>query len=154
MRRLAVAASVALLASAMVAGPAASHDTMRWGWAKPLVNTFEYPSCVGRAAIWHQELGGSGITRLRAKFELRGQYDTTGIPWLTYADTGWLYSGVFPDNAQSYWTTWWPTLRYPYAHIYSGWGVLIGERPSFWQTDRKLSARLGEYACIADPGTL
>lgn len=151
MRRL-VAGTVALFLSGILASPVVSHQTLRWGWGKPVANTFEHPSCVGRAAVWHQEMGASGITRLRAKFELRGQYDTTGLPLLTYADTGWLYSAEFPDDDRSYWHMWWPTLRYMTGGIYSGWGILIGERPSFWEPDRKLTASLGEFACVADPG--
>jgi hypothetical protein len=154
MRRLGVAGAIALLAAGLLASPVVSHATMDAGWASPLVNAWENPSCIARGKIWHQELGDSGINRLRAKFELRGQYDTTGIPLLTYGDTGWMYSKPFPDDARSLYVTWTMALRYAYGHIFSGWAILIGERPSFWQRDRKLTFRLGEMACIGPPGTL
>jgi hypothetical protein len=153
-RRLALAFAAVIVASAVMPGMTVGHQTMRWGWAKPLENVFEYPSCVGRATFWHQELGDSGINRLRAKVELRGQYDTTGLPLVTYGDTGWLYSKPFPDDARSLYVTWWTRLNYPYGHIYSAQAILIGERPSFWQLDRKMRVTLGEYACTGDPGGL
>ena len=154
MRRLAVVGIFVLVASAFFPGTTAAHTTTRVGWARPLENRYVGPSCVGEAGVWHQELGDSGVNRLRANFQVRGEYDTTGIPLLQYSETGWMYSRPFPSDATSYWVTWWPKVHYLSAGRYSLWAVFIGERPSFWQTDRKLTGPMGLLLCNAGPGTL
>lgn len=144
-RTLAILAGVLAL-SAALPPTARAHETMRWGWSAPLETSYEDPACLSGATIWHQELGLSGITRLRAKFERRGPYDP-GLPGLTYGSTGWMYSTTFPNTALSMWIRYRFYFRYPPNNLYSVRAVLIGERPSFWQPDRRLTAHLGEIIC-------
>jgi hypothetical protein len=148
MTRVALAL-VLVVGSTLFPADSHGHVTMQWGWATELVSRYDSPSCLSSGGVWHQELGSSGITRLRANFERRGANDP-GIPGLAYGSTGWMYTTPFPDDYRNFYATWFPKFRYPPGGVYHVRMILIGERPSFWQPDRKITTSLGEIACIVE----
>ena len=144
-------AALLLVATVVVAAPVVAHVTMRWGWTRPMTSEInDRNSCDTTGTIWHQELGMSGVTRLRAKFELRGRYDPGYIPGLTYAVTNWVYSIEFPDDGLSQWINWPFRLRHPVGPTFQVRAILIGERPSFWRPDRKIATNIGNAVCYVD----
>lgn len=156
MKRVGVSIGIALLLAAAIAGPAASHQTLRMGVAIQRTDRydFELGRCVLSGATWVQELGDSGINRLRFRVNLHNTYDPFESSFAAVYSTGWMYSATFPDDARSLYVT----FRYSLGHwsttLYKAREVAIGERPSFWQTDRKLSLSAGDALCNPDPGGL
>jgi hypothetical protein len=138
--RLIVALCLAVLVVTPVSG---ASDKMRWGYSNRGQPTSkrEGAACVSSTKIWVQELGKSGITRLKAKFERRGPYDP-GIPGTSYSTNGWYYSGAFPDDYLSYWATFYTRFRHFPGGVYKIRAVMVGERPSFWKPDVKIWADL------------
>jgi hypothetical protein len=139
--RRAVALLVAL--SLLVAMPAPSvtaTDLLRAGFAPSGKLSHSHTSkgaCATFVKMWGQEMGLSGVTRLRARFERRSPYDPGWLP--TYGKTAWQYSAYFPNDYRSHYQWFWSTLVYPSGGRYSLRFVLIGERPSFWQRDLRRS---------------
>jgi len=152
--RRAVALLVALsLLVALPAPSATATDLLRSGFAPSgtLTNsTTSKGACATFVRMWGSEVGLSGVTRLRARFERRGLYDPGG--WLpTYGKTMWYYSDSFPNDRRSHYQWFQTTLVYPSGGRYSLHFVLIGERPSFWQRDlRKSFAVKGGIGCEKD----
>lgn len=141
------ALAMILVVSLILASPVAAQDSMVWWVITPLTTTYhDETSCQSTGRVGHQEFGQSGVTRLRAKFELRTQYDPGYLPYVP-ASTGWLYADAFPDDAANYWTWWSYWFRYAQNKEYWIRGILIGERPSLWQADLKLHAHLGDAIC-------
>jgi len=126
---------------------------MRWGFRSPVTVTQTGPDrCTATTAVWLQELGSSGVNRLRVKFELKGYYDPGYLP--SYGSTNWAKSNTFPDDSLSY------SMGFnlnPYFYISNGktmsvWAKFIGQRPSFWKPDLKIHKKLGDVTCdITDP---
>jgi hypothetical protein len=142
-----------LLATALLVAPVAAHVAMRWWVANPVTTSYttvgDTTACLSTGAVGHQELGVSGITRLRAKFELRLAYDPGTLPYVP-ASTGWLYSNSFADDARNYWNAWSFGFRYARDRDYWIRAVLLGERPSFWEPDLKLKLDLGGVVCYTE----
>lgn len=134
------------------AAPVSAASKLQYGvQVPPISGEFTSPSgaaqCRMSAAIWLQELGQSGVTRLKATFELRGVYDPG---WLfTYATSGPYYSLPFPNDATSYIAYFHPdrAFRTFVGPRYNIWVKGVGERPSFWQLDVKIHGDLGEAYC-------
>lgn len=129
--------------------PAGGHpDDLRVGISQPLKHTAtQSGACVTTTTIWVQELGKSGVTKLAAKFERRGKYDT-GLPFLTYGESGWVYSHPFPDDARSFYGNFSYTPTHPGGE-YSFHVIGKGIRPGFWLPDRKLRVVIGTGGCYA-----
>lgn len=135
-----------ILATALVlTSPVSAQQNMQWGFARDVTSTNVEGACVSSALVWVQELGLSGITRLRAKFELRGYYDSTGI-LPTYLSSGWKYSKKFPDDSGNRWKHFGHSFRH-LGGLYRIYGVFIGERPSFWDPDLKMRGDIGAVGC-------
>jgi hypothetical protein len=130
-----------------------AHETLRWWLPRLLTSEPVTGACVSRVNVTLQELGSSGIKRLRAKLERRAPYDS-GLIGLSYQSSGWIYSTYFPDDFRSYYVTFGRYFRYPAGGRYQARAVLVGERPGFWRPDRKVSANLGEIGCDWQPGGL
>jgi hypothetical protein len=62
-----------------------------------------------------------------------------------------MYGPSFPDDARSFYTTFRYSLRHITTNLYKVRQVGIGERPSFWETDRKLTVSAGDALCNVDP---
>jgi hypothetical protein len=144
---------VALLGTA---SPASAADGLDWGLGLDGVgatSTFQeatqstpYGICTVTAQVWLRELGLSGVTRLRGRFELRSVYDPGFLP--TYQKTPWNWTiELFADDSVSHWGYFNARLNIPVGGVYALWFVGIGERPSFWQPDLKLHGRIGEVGC-------
>jgi hypothetical protein len=101
-----------------------------------------------------QELGSSGINRLRFRFDLHNFYDPSESTWTSQLSTGWLYGPQFPDDARSFYTTFHYSLGHWMGTIYKGRAIALGERPSFWQPDRKIGQNVGDILCDPLPGVL
>jgi hypothetical protein len=142
---------LALVVTLALQTPTNAHETLRWGFGRMPTSRVVTGACVSSAQIWVQEVGMSGINRLRVKFERRGPYDP-GFPGLTYASSGWMYSRAFPDDSLSYYVYFSWAFRYPAGGRYQMRSVMIGERPSFWQPDRKITGRVGDIGCDFMPG--
>lgn len=152
MKIAASALALALVLGALNPMYATAHTPLRWGFFAQPTSVFDAGACVSTARVWLQELGRSGVTRLKAKFERRAPYDT-GLPGLSYETRGWLYSLPFPDDGRSLYLAFQPWFRYPAGGEYHIRAVMVGERPSFWRPDHKLKASLGRIGCEAfQPG--
>ena len=156
MKRVGASIGIALLLAAAIAGPAASHQTLRMGTAIHRTDEYDYElgRCVVRGATWVQELGASGINRLRFRFNLHNSYDPFESSYAAVFSTGWIYSATFPDDARSLYVTFHYSVGHWDATLYKAREVAIGERPSFWQPDRKLSRSARDALCNAGPGGL
>ncbi len=153
MKRGGVSLAIALILAGLIAGPAASHQTLRMGFAIQRTGEFDYElgRCVLRGATWVQELGASGVNRLRFRFNLHNSYDPFESSYAAVFSTGWIYSATFPDDARSLYVTFHYSLGHWDTTLYKAREVAIGERPSFWQTDRKLSRSVRDVICNAGP---
>ena len=135
----------------LVPASASGEANFRWGTSVPLTNSpsvrVEH-SCTPTATIWTQEVGKSGITRLRTQFAIRGPYDPGYLP--SHWKSNWAKSGIFPDDFQNYYQ--------PFALSFDGitvgpgkhvavWAKMIGEKPSFWHRDAKIHKSLGTFIC-------
>jgi hypothetical protein len=138
MRRFTALLVAFVLLGTIAAQPVRAEDLLRAGFA-PLGKLTNFHTSKGACAtfvrMWGQELGVSGVTRLRARFERRAPYDPGWLP--TYGKTAWQYSLYFPNDYRSHHMWFWSTLVYPAGGRYSLHFVLVGERPSFWQPDLK-----------------
>lgn len=125
---------------------------MRWGYYDATTSTvLRSGTCSAAANIWAQELGKSGITRLRVQWQLRGPYDPGYLP--TYFKTGWYRGGGFPDDARSFYSGF--RLNYGIVNFatnkqFSLWAKMVGERPSFWKPDVVIKRSVGDVACSSD----
>jgi hypothetical protein len=153
MKRFGASIGIAFLLAAAIAGPAASHQTLRMGAAIQLTDVYspETANCVVAGATWVQELGASGVDRLRFRVNLFNSYDPVQTSWAAPLSTGWMYGPSFPDDARSFYTTFRYSLRHITTNLYKVRQVGIGERPSFWETDRKLTVSAGDALCNVDP---
>lgn len=139
--------ALTLVASLVFAAPVAAKIAMQWWVVTPVTTTYhDEASCLSTGKVGHQELGLSGITRLRARFQLRTQYDPGHLPYVP-ATSSWYYSGAFPDDARNFRASWSYGFRYKQNKEYWIQATLIGERPGFWRPDRKIKANLGEVVC-------
>lgn len=147
--------ALTLVASLVFAAPVAAQIAMRWWVVTPVTTTYyDENSCHSTGRVGHQELGRSGITRLRARFQLRTQYDPGHLPYVP-ATTRWFYTLPFPDDGRSLYHTWSYGFRYKLDRTYWIQATLIGERPGLWRPDRKIKANLGEVICytVIDAGS-
>lgn len=149
-----------LLLSMLAPSSAGSAQKHAWGITaapstSPLYTTARgWQVCGAHAPLWMQEIGRSGITRMRARYELRGAYDP-GLPGLAYQVTPWHFSGSFPDDHRSFWTVrgvylYPASLRFYAGNQYSLRAKMVWERPSFWRPDIVRAATLGAVGCEQD----
>jgi hypothetical protein len=152
MRRRIVAAVVAATFALQPTAAEAAFATgkLQYGVVNPVMSHYHGArACTATSAIWLQELGSSGITRLRAEWELRSTYDPGYLP--TYAKSGWAKSAQFPDDPQSRWIK--PlklsagSLTFGRGRTFALWAQMVGERPSFWKPDVTRRAELGDVGC-------
>lgn len=104
--------------------------------------------CTASGAVWVQEHLKSGITKFKARWELRGYYDSGVLP--TYGSVGWWRTTSFANDYESYWVDF--TLPFGYLNFSAGkqfslWAKAVGERPSWWRPDLTRRVRVGEPAC-------
>lgn len=141
-----------LITTAMPAAPrAAAAQTMTYGVNRRASAAPWGEGCTADARVWVQEIGKSGVTRFRGRWELRGKYDSGLFP--IHGKTGWYVSRSFPNNAASkfvYFSVGNGMLNFFSNKEYSLWAKLVGERPSFWQRDVVLRPNLGTIICSND----
>lgn len=104
--------------------------------------------CTATGTVWAQEYMKSGVTRFKARWELRGYYDSGMFP--THGSVGWWRSASFPNDYLSCWVDF--ALPYGYLNFAAGkqfslWAKAVGERPSWWRPDLTRRVRVGEPAC-------
>lgn len=147
-------AAILIATTVMPAGPrAAAGQTMTWGVNRAASAQPRGNGCTADARVWVQEIGTSGVTRFRGRWELRGKYDAGYFP--TYGKTGWYGSRPFPNNGVSYYVYFSignGMLNFAADSEFSLWGKFVGERPSFWQRDVVLHPNLGTVICSTDIG--
>jgi hypothetical protein len=153
-----MAALLAILILFAVPLPASGSDKLIWfgGRVASGENDDAAPRCEIGAVATLKEIGQSGITRLKAKFELR---DPTTPWWFgllgRWYTRGYYYSSYFPNDSSNYWEAfksgppWFSTFVGPHFAV---WLKGVGERPSFWQPDVVIHARLGDVGCDDNGG--
>lgn len=125
-----------------------AHTPLRWGYGAALTTQTDGVACTSTARIWFQELGLSGVVRLKVRFELRAPYDP-GIPGTSYASRGWFYSREFPDDARNHWAPFAAAFRYEPYKTFKIRVIMAAERASFWRADHKLKVDLTpEVGCL------
>jgi hypothetical protein len=154
---MALAPSTALAARPSAALPGINYGwspSMAWGYGVHASSANSGNRCQAVVKVWIRENGKSGVTQLKAKFELRAKYDS-GFYGTSYQTRGWFYSGSFPDNATNYYQYFGGRFFFPVGGTYYIRGVLVGIRPGFWRIDRQTSVNLGEVGCelSADDGS-
>lgn len=100
-------------------------------------------ACTVSTTVWGWEHGRSGVTRIKAQFDLRGPNDPGYLFY--YYRKGWYYGSRFPDDSLSYYqyfTITNGTFTFPIGNRYALWAKVVGERPSFWQADLVRKGRL------------
>jgi hypothetical protein len=150
-KRLVVVVLTAALLLPSTPGTAATK--MIWGITQRADVTLWAASCSAVGQVWAKEFGASGVTRFRARWELRSPYDTGWLP--TYAKTSYVYSAPFPNDARNFYQYF--TLRegrvnYPANKEFALWVKIVGERPSFWQRDIVRKGSLGRIGCNLNVG--
>lgn len=156
-KRFVVVATLLFATSVATIPSADSAQKHRWGLAQSPSTSYLYVTntghqvCGAHAPLWMQELGTSGITRMRARYELRGYYDA-GLPGLAYQYTPWFYSASFPDDYRSFWTVRGLHLHPRQLRFYAGGRYslrtkMVWERPSFWHRDIVRAVTLGAVGC-------
>ena len=107
------------------------------GLADPKNPEFGLGPFVASSQVRVEEFGTSGVTRMRAQFQLVPT--TAGFTFWGWADkwqSDWLYTQYFPDDATNKYINWW--VNYPYAEDGSVWRLqvdVVWERPGFWNQD-------------------
>lgn len=135
----------------VVPSSTSGQSNFKWGVSTPVEvhnSARELWSCTPTTKVWSQEIGESGITRLRARFELRGPFDTGLLP--TWWESEWLRSAQFPNDTLNYSERF--TLAFDGVTVGNGkqlavWTVLIGEKPSFWARDAKIKQSVDTFIC-------
>jgi hypothetical protein len=137
----------------------AGDDYMRAGVNRPASAALRGDGCVYGGRIWTREDGVSRIVRFRARFELRGKYDSTSI-LPTYDKTSWYRSDLFHATSTAevrYFAIPRGALTSPPGKEYSVWAKAVGERPGFWVRDAVRRLKVGVAACerpLYGPGVL
>lgn len=105
-------------------------------------------ACLYGVRVYVQEYGESGVTRLRARFELRGPNDPRNAATMlfSYARTPWYSSWEFPDDHLNYYQRFGTRIRRPGGGL-AVWVHAVGERPSFWSRDIVRVGKLGVHQC-------
>lgn len=152
MKKIAVACLLAtlLLTPTLVAS---AHDQLKVGrndgpYSTPYNTPLGRSACTASSRHWVQELGKSGVTRLRSQWVLRSPNDTGILP--TYGRTNWAYSPSFQNDAMSryaYFRLPAYTLNFSAGSEYALWTKNVGERPSWWQRDLVVKTNLGALGC-------
>lgn len=150
MRRVAIIGCLVVASLAATMNPAPAHDQMQyWKTMPPSSDHLESGACSASAQIVLQELGRSGVNRLRAQWQLRGPNDIDGV-FPTYAKTGWAYSTRFPNDDTSYYQRFGivpGVINFASNTTFALWVKMVGERPSLWQRDLVLKGNLGAVGC-------
>lgn len=145
-RLLALALSLALLLATAVP-VSAGCGCLRWGEFTPMTSTHDTapgvaPRCLTTVNVWLQELGVSGVTQLKARFQLRSPNDP-GFPLIgVYQEQGWFESRVFPDDFNHYYRPFQVVFKTFIGGQYAIHAKFVGVRPGFWQRDRTIEVVL------------
>lgn len=131
----------------------ASSEDLRFGISRAPSSGLNGKACVTTGQIWVQELGDSGINRLKAQFKRKSPQQLRYYePIPSHQTTKWAYSATFRRDSRSYYQYFNIGLRYPAGGRYALWTRVVGERPGLWRPDRAISYRLGEIGCEGGVG--
>lgn len=160
MKRTTIVGCIVLALLWATTSPAPAHDQLRY-WrtaptsqSRPPSQFGTYGGCTTSAQVTLQELGKSGVNRLRTQWQLRSPNDING-QLFTYLKTGWAYSGRFPDDGLSYHQRFGivpGVVNFASNREFALWAKMVGERPSFWQRDLVIRGNLGTVACSSSGG--
>lgn len=150
--RLTVAIATLVLMILSTSPSHASSKDLTFGVNQQPRSVLNNRACVISTRIWAQELGKSGVTRLKAQFKLHAPYVQSYYPFPTYHTTNWLRTSRFPNDAQNYAQYFSVNIRQPPGGRYALWTRVVGERPSLFLQDRAISHRLGDVGCEGGVG--
>ena len=132
--RRAVVAVVLAVVVGLLPLTAAAQTDHRWWWVWFRVNQVDAVNltCDYGARIGLQEIGTSGITRLRVQF--RKKFWRSSLP---YSYGAWQWSNYFPDDARSFYEN----RFYAWKQVQSTQvryleAKMVWEIPSFWNPDK------------------
>jgi len=126
---------------------------LRWFNTSPPMTTRNADgSCTTEGTIYVQEIGLSGVNRLRIQMKLRGAYDPGNLPFLpAYEEIPDIASSYFPNDVTSYYWGENYHFTYPSGGQYSIHAHMVGDAASFWDVDRSIDANLGVVGCDGGP---